>query len=56
MDEDCGYWDSSAKESLPNPFLVKLCRRLWRTNPEFLIISEVWGSMAGFDAREYSVI
>lgn len=26
VDEDCGYWGSSFKDILPNPFLIKLCR------------------------------
>lgn len=56
VDENCGFWGSKLSDALPNPFLVKLCRRLWMNNPEFLIVSEVWGSYGGYEAREYSVI
>jgi hypothetical protein len=32
-DENCGYWGSSVKDKYPNPFLVKLCKRMWQHYP-----------------------
>jgi hypothetical protein len=41
--ENFGYWNSNNMETYPNPFFVKLCKRLWLENPNFLIIGECWG-------------
>jgi hypothetical protein len=54
--EDCGFWASTYKEALPNPFIAKLCRNLWSRYPNFLILSEVWGTFGDSDSREVSVI
>jgi starch synthase len=35
-----GYWSSSISSYYPNPFLVKLCKSIWRKYPQFLIICE----------------
>lgn len=43
--EESGFWASTYKEALPNPFIMKLCRNLWSRYPNFLILSEVWGSL-----------
>ena len=56
MGEDWGFWGSKLKETYPNPFLIKLSRHLWKFLPDFLIISEVWGQVRGFDSREISII
>lgn len=54
--EDCGFWASTFKDALSNPFIMKLCRNLWSRFPNFLILSEVWGSVSDSDSREVSVI
>lgn len=41
--ENFGYWNSNNMETYPNPFFVKLCKKLWLANPNFLIIGECWG-------------
>ena len=56
VNEDCGYWGSKMKNYFPNHFLYKLSRTLWKYNPDFLIISEVWGNLGGLDSRECSII
>ncbi|KAL4507061.1 hypothetical protein ABPG72_001854 [Tetrahymena utriculariae] len=56
QNEDCGYWATSYKDILPNPFIIKLCRNLWSRYPNFLILCEVWGSFGEQDVREVSVI
>ena len=30
-------------ESYPNPFFVKMCKRLWLENSDFIIAGECWG-------------
>ena len=41
--ENHGYWNSNNMETYPNPFFIKLCRKLWSINPEFIVIGECWG-------------
>jgi hypothetical protein len=41
--ENYGYWNSNNMESYPNPFFVKMCKRLWLENPDFIIAGECWG-------------
>lgn len=55
QDENCGYWASNAKNQYANPFLIKLCKGLWRQFPEFLIIAEAWGGR-GFEGREFNIV
>jgi hypothetical protein len=41
--ENHGYWNSNNMETYPNPFFIKLCKKLWLENPDFMIIAECWG-------------
>ena len=41
--ENYGYWNTNSMESQANPFFVKLCRSIWKQNPNFMIIGECWG-------------
>ena len=41
--ENHGYWNTNTMEHYPNPFFVKLCAALWRSNPDFMIVGECWG-------------
>lgn len=41
--ENHGYWNSNNMESYPNPFFIKMCKKLWFANPDFMIIGECWG-------------
>lgn len=49
--ENHGYWNSNNMESYPNPFFIKMCKRLWFENPEFMIIGECWGGFM-FENRQ----
>ena len=53
--EDSGYWGSSVKDTYPNPFLIRLCRRMWEKYPDFLVVGEAWGAMGGEEEREISI-
>ena len=35
-----GYWTSKLSYRYPNPFLIKLCKHLWREYPNLIIIAE----------------
>ena len=39
--EDCGYWGSNVKNLYPNPFLIKMCKKIWEKYPDFLIIGDM---------------
>jgi len=41
--ENHGYWNSNNMETYPNPFFIKLCKRLWYEHSDFMIIGECWG-------------
>lgn len=41
--EKYGYWSTNAVESYPNPFFIKMCKKLWSKKPDFMIIGECWG-------------
>jgi len=41
--ENYGYWNTNTMEQYPNPFFIKLCRKLWNEFPDFMIIGECWG-------------
>jgi hypothetical protein len=41
--ENYGYWNTNTMESYPNPFFIKMARRLWENVPDFMIIGECWG-------------
>ena len=49
--ENHGYWNTNMMEHYPNPFFVKLCKKLWETNPDFVIIAECWGGFL-FENRQ----
>ena len=55
QDENCGYWASNAKRQYANPFLIKICRSLWKKFPSFLIVAEAWGGR-GFENREFNIV
>lgn len=40
--EEYGYWSSEAgiERGYPNPFLVKFCREMWNSYPDFIIMAE----------------
>jgi hypothetical protein len=31
--QDSGYWTSNSKHKYPNPFLIKLCKSIWKIKP-----------------------
>jgi starch synthase len=35
-----GYWASKIFVQFPNPFFIRLCKRIWRKYPNFYIIAE----------------
>lgn len=41
--ENFGYWNSNNMETYANPFFVKMAKKLWLENPNFMIIGECWG-------------
>lgn len=41
--ENYGYWNSNNMETYPNPFFIKMCKKLWNINPDFMVIGECWG-------------
>jgi hypothetical protein len=48
VEQEGGYWATPLKSSYANPFLVRLCQRLWQKRPNLLLISECWSSSEGF--------
>ena len=48
--ENHGYWNTNSIELQANPFFIKLCREVWRENPNFIILGECWGGFM-FDHR-----
>mmetsp|Transcript_5356 Transcript_5356/g.8270 ORF Transcript_5356/g.8270 Transcript_5356/m.8270 type:complete len:342 (-) Transcript_5356:3012-4037(-) len=49
--ENYGFWNSNNMEKYPNPFFIKLAKRLWKMNPEFMLIGECWGGFM-FESRQ----
>ena len=43
--ENHGYWNSNNMETYPNPFFIKMSKKLWNLNPEMMIIGECWGGL-----------
>lgn len=41
--ENHGYWNSNNMETYPNPFFIKMCKKLWFHNSDLMIIGECWG-------------
>lgn len=41
--ENYGYWNSNNMETYPNPFFIKMVKKLWQRNPDFIFIGECWG-------------
>lgn len=49
--ENHGYWNSNNMETYPNPFFIKMCKKLWLHNSDFMIIGECWGGFM-FEHRQ----
>jgi len=49
--ENYGYWNCNNMETYPNPFFVKLAKKLWYHNPNFMLIGECWGGFM-FEHRQ----
>lgn len=49
--ENYGYWNSNNMETYPNPFFIKMCKKLWFHNPDFMILGECWGGFM-FENRQ----
>ncbi len=49
--ENHGYWNTNTMEHYPNPFFIKLVKKLWLLNPNFIIIAECWGGFM-FESRQ----
>jgi len=49
--ENYGYWNSNNMETYPNPFFIKMCKKLWLEKPDFMIIGECWGGFM-FEHRQ----
>jgi starch synthase len=49
--ENYGYWNSNNMETYPNPFFIKMCKKLWLRDPNFMIIGECWGGFM-FEHRQ----
>lgn len=41
--ENHGYWDTNQMETYPNPFFIKLAKRIWEQQPDFVLMAECWG-------------
>lgn len=41
--ENHGYWNTNNMETYPNPFFIKMAKKLWKEKPNFMIIGECWG-------------
>ena len=41
--ENCGYWNTNSMETYANPFFIKMCKKVWEAQPDFMIIGECWG-------------
>jgi len=41
--ENHGYWNTNNMESYPNPFFIKMCKKLWEQNEKLMIIGECFG-------------
>lgn len=41
--ENYGYWNTNTMESYPNPFFIKMCKKLWEAIPDFMVLGECWG-------------
>lgn len=51
-EESCGFWgtdDSTRKWA--NPFLVKLCKEVWKDHPEFILVGECFTNDRGDDRQ-----
>ena len=49
--ENHGYWNTNIKETYPNPFLIKMFKKIWQEKPNFMIIGECWGGFM-FENRQ----
>ena len=42
QNSESGYWDTDSCDTYANPLLIKLTRKIWYDNPEFVFIGECW--------------
>ena len=49
--ENHGYWNTNIKETYPNPFFIKMSKKIWQEKPNFMIIGECWGGFM-FENRQ----
>ena len=45
-----GFWQSSARYTYANPLFFKLCKELWKSFPDFIVVADVW-SGSGLEDR-----
>ena len=41
--ENYGYWNTNTMETYPNPFFIKMTKKIWEAVPDFFFIGECWG-------------
>lgn len=41
--ENYGYWNTNMMEKYPNPFFIKMSKKIWEQFENFMIIGECWG-------------
>jgi hypothetical protein len=44
---EAGYWSTREARTYPNPLLVKLCRALWKVDPDFSVVGECHWARSG---------
>lgn len=49
--ENHGYWNTNIMETYPNPFFIKMSKKIWSKKPNFMIIGECWGGYM-FESRQ----
>jgi len=49
-----GFWQSSARHTYANPLFFKLCKELWKSFPDFIVVADVW-SGSGLEDRVPSI-
>ena len=42
QNSESGYWDTDNCDSYSNPLFIKLTKKIWHENPEFVFIGECW--------------
>jgi len=49
--ENHGYWNTNIMETYPNPFFIKMTKKIWEKKPNFMFIGECWGGFM-FEHRQ----